>query len=45
METNFKHFSVCKLDAHSLANVPLIQTARVHHDGRPKLLDGGNVGE
>jgi len=30
MQTNFKRFSVCELEAHSLAYVPLIETARVY---------------
>jgi len=30
MQPNFQQFSVGKLDAHSLANVPLIETARVY---------------
>jgi len=42
---NFKQFSVCKLDAHALAYVLLIQTARVHRHRPSRLLDGGNVVE
>ncbi|HXN95289.1 MAG TPA: hypothetical protein VN879_12330, partial [Candidatus Acidoferrales bacterium] len=45
MQTNFKRFSPCKLDAHSFADVPLIQSARVHRHGPSSLLDGGNVVE
>src|SRR5260370_34728816 len=38
MQTNFKQFSVCKLDAHPLAYVPLIETSRVHrHKHAPNL--------
>jgi hypothetical protein len=29
VQPNFKRFAACKLNAHSLANVPLIETARV----------------
>jgi hypothetical protein len=30
MQPNFHQFSICKRDAHSLADVPLIETARVY---------------
>jgi len=30
MQANFKQLSICKLDAHSLANMPLFETARVY---------------
>src|SRR5258708_24441019 len=37
MQTNFKQFSVCKLDAHSLAYVSIVQTARVHWHWQSRL--------
>ena len=43
MQTNFERFSVGEIQVHSLADVLLIQTARVYRHVGTNLLNGGDA--